>query len=82
MAGVVGTGTAPAARGEESDIRGEVFVVEENAESGRFDIVELAIADCPAERGDAQEGERQRERDQDVKDVHGVMKITSGRAPT
>ena len=46
-------------------------VVQEHAEGGRVDVVELAVADGPPEGGHAAECERERERDQDVEDVHG-----------
>ena len=46
-------------------------VVEEDPEGRRVDVVELAVADGPAEGEDSGEGERERERDEGEEDVHG-----------
>src|SRR5690606_40908622 len=47
------------------------LVLQQHAEGGRLDVVELPVADGPPEGGHAHAGEHDGERDEDEEDVHG-----------
>ena len=49
-----------------------VLLVEEDAEGGGLDIVELTVTDGPPEGGDADPSQGEGDRYEDVQDDHGV----------
>lgn len=52
-------------------LAGRRLVVQEDTEGGRLDVVELPVADRPAEGEHAETGEHERGRNEDVEDAHG-----------